>query len=291
MDIVEILLQISKEDLKASKLLYENKFYPHAVFYLQQSVEKAAKSLLIALGLANYQEIKSYISHEVYKIIKLYEEKLKDLKQNVKIVIEFLPGLKDSILNEALGFLKIILNIPKEVEKISERWNESEREIEELIKGIREGYIETQKLRENDLYNKNLEKYKEFIQLTRKELHKKSIDEDETTILEDVFTNSFFKEFTNLYIPLFSLYSLFQLSILTFKHVVISRYTEPEIKLDPLRFYNKDTPIIKKYNDVVEITELILKELENREIIIFGWNKFKELLKDMNENLKNKKNE
>lgn len=51
MNIAEILLEISKKDLEAAKCLYENKFYSQAIFYLQQSVEKAAKSFGLLTGM------------------------------------------------------------------------------------------------------------------------------------------------------------------------------------------------------------------------------------------------
>lgn len=279
-------LKTSKKDLEASKLLYKDILYPQSVFSLQQCIEKASKSLLMILDLADYEEIKSHIGHKVYKIINLYKEILKDIKQKNEIVIKFLPGLKYSILNEAIGLMNTILSIPEEVENISEEWNKSEKKIDEIIERIREDYKEVKRVKEGVLPEEVTGKIKEFIQLTRNELNRKSIHEDDTAILESVFSNSKLANFSILYLPLFLLYSLFQLSILTFKHVNISRYPEKDKQVDPIKYYNKNTPIIKKFNAIVEITELILKELENKEKIIFMWNKFKELLKDIDENLK-----
>ena len=50
-----VFLEIAKTDLKAAACLYEQALYPQAVFFLQQSVEKA----LIAFAL-----IMKYISKE-----------------------------------------------------------------------------------------------------------------------------------------------------------------------------------------------------------------------------------
>jgi HEPN domain-containing protein len=41
----EELLMIAKKDLQASRVLFDNRLYPQAIFFFQQSVEKANKSL------------------------------------------------------------------------------------------------------------------------------------------------------------------------------------------------------------------------------------------------------
>lgn len=45
-----IFMEISKMDLAAAKCLYKSGLYSQAVFYLQQSVEKAAKSFGLLTG-------------------------------------------------------------------------------------------------------------------------------------------------------------------------------------------------------------------------------------------------
>jgi AbiV family abortive infection protein len=45
------LIKIAQRDFEDAKLLLENGRYPNAIFMLQQSIEKAIKSLLIKLGL------------------------------------------------------------------------------------------------------------------------------------------------------------------------------------------------------------------------------------------------
>lgn len=42
-------LNIAKSDLEASRVLYENQLYPQAIFYFQQNVEKANKSLALVI--------------------------------------------------------------------------------------------------------------------------------------------------------------------------------------------------------------------------------------------------
>jgi 3-methyladenine DNA glycosylase AlkD len=51
MKISESLFGIARKDLKAAKCLFESGYYPQAVFYLQQSVEKANKSWAVVCNL------------------------------------------------------------------------------------------------------------------------------------------------------------------------------------------------------------------------------------------------
>gem|GEM_PF-5693282 len=44
-------IKIAQRDFEDTKLLFENKRYPNAIFMLQQSIEKEIKSLLIKRSL------------------------------------------------------------------------------------------------------------------------------------------------------------------------------------------------------------------------------------------------
>lgn len=43
--------EMSEADLKVAEITYESEFYPHAVFHMQQSVEKMVKAFLLVLGI------------------------------------------------------------------------------------------------------------------------------------------------------------------------------------------------------------------------------------------------
>ncbi len=59
MKLSKTLLEIAKKDLEAAKCLYEKELYPQAIFYLQQSVEKAAKSFAIMTNMIKEDEVKA----------------------------------------------------------------------------------------------------------------------------------------------------------------------------------------------------------------------------------------
>lgn len=58
-----VFAEMARKDLSASKVLYERKLYPAAIFELEQSVEKAVKAVGLMLGLA--RPIKEDLTHDV----------------------------------------------------------------------------------------------------------------------------------------------------------------------------------------------------------------------------------
>jgi HEPN domain-containing protein len=69
------LVKIAQRDFEATKVLFERKLYVNAVCMLQQSIEKAAKAILIKLGLIRTKkELRKRIGHEVSRNVpKLLE--------------------------------------------------------------------------------------------------------------------------------------------------------------------------------------------------------------------------
>jgi HEPN domain-containing protein len=54
----EAWLAEAEVDLRSSRLLYDNKIYPRAIYFLQQGNEKLAKGLLIAMGMLTAKQAK-----------------------------------------------------------------------------------------------------------------------------------------------------------------------------------------------------------------------------------------
>lgn len=118
--VVRRLLKIAKEDLYVSRLLFLNNFYPHSIFYLQQSVEKIGKAFAICTNLIKVEsgeqlekELKRKIGHNLFK---LFIAPIKDYQQKLEVFRTFSahhPELKQlwigkKILSEELerGFKK-----------------------------------------------------------------------------------------------------------------------------------------------------------------------------------------
>ncbi len=64
------LLEISREDLKASELLFENRMYPHSLFYFQQSTEKLTKYIGLKEEVIVKKDLQNKVSHKSTLIFK-----------------------------------------------------------------------------------------------------------------------------------------------------------------------------------------------------------------------------
>jgi hypothetical protein len=64
------LIEIAREDLNASKLLYNNGLYPHSIFYLQQSIEKIIKHIGLTNKVIGANDLQKEIGHKTEKIFK-----------------------------------------------------------------------------------------------------------------------------------------------------------------------------------------------------------------------------
>ncbi|MDM7274696.1 MAG: HEPN domain-containing protein [Thermoprotei archaeon] len=94
----EIFLKTAEKDLGASRHLWEGKFYPQAVFYLQQSVEKALKYLLLWTGIAGEDDVKK-IGHKPQKLCIMIMTVAEKMRKD-KFFGEILKGVfKDRGIN------------------------------------------------------------------------------------------------------------------------------------------------------------------------------------------------
>ena len=64
------LIEIAREDLDASNLLYINGLYPQSIFYLQQSVEKIIKHIGLTNEIIEAKDLQKEIGHKTEKIFK-----------------------------------------------------------------------------------------------------------------------------------------------------------------------------------------------------------------------------
>ncbi|RZN13782.1 MAG: HEPN domain-containing protein [Methanosarcinales archaeon] len=275
MNLAEELLKIAKKDLKATKILYENKLYAQAIFYFEQSVEKANK--VLALTLNNYSE-KDMIkfSHDVTRIYKNWTIELKKRYKNLSRNLNQIPELKntefvknfdiESKKKECEGLLRNLAKIQTErndlisistweLRDILTEINEKNKEIKDWIKSV-----SNFRLTENGWEEVKNDFFKQFenpnnINFTsslRKEMDdsKLSIQELETGI-KKIYMQI-------IHIMSVSVY-LYPLGILTLPHAVIARY--PKEDLSPMDIYNLKLPIIRRLPDLIEKHSKALKIL------------------------------
>jgi len=102
------LLNIAKSDLEASRVLYENQLYPQAIFYFQQSVEKANKSLALVTKQVTEKELYRNIGHEAIKIHEKAIKRQKDKYEQFNDHLKLFPELRE------VGFIENF-NIKREI--------------------------------------------------------------------------------------------------------------------------------------------------------------------------------
>ena len=131
-------LKEAKTDLESSKILYDQRYYSRAVYFLQQSVEKACKSYYILNTQKNYKDIAREINHYSPKVfIELLENEFSFIFSLNKIY-KNLPGNTKP--------LREIVESPK---KRNELGTLPKEEIQKLLKIL-------------DEIKNNLELYKEY---------------------------------------------------------------------------------------------------------------------------------
>ena len=136
-ELIDEFYAISKQDAKASLLLFKKKLYPQSIFFLQQSIEKCGKCLDIRFKNLSPDDLQKY-SH---KPSKIKNELLEDqLKKAVRVRgelanlvdLDSVPEL-DSNLSAALEMYEGAVSSFGELDKIElseELFNALERDID-----------------------------------------------------------------------------------------------------------------------------------------------------------------
>lgn len=100
---------IASRDLKAARLLYRKEFYPQAVFFFQQGVEKGYKafalhSAVIQMKKTDERPTVLDISHTPTKITCISLEQAEKKSQKVKPIIDAIPKLKEVYANLGVDY-------------------------------------------------------------------------------------------------------------------------------------------------------------------------------------------
>lgn len=274
MKLSEALLQIAKKDLDAARHLYEKELYPQAVFYLQQSVEKAAKSFAIMTNMLKEGEVKTKIGHNPLRIHKrLLNEQLEKL-ESLNRAFDAIPRFREASLIKGIdtGEVREYLGKPQKAlgslnqEKLA---FPSKQEISQIITDLKrlELQAEEMKVTPFSISNEEFTTFKQNVSELLDVFHEYNPQEVEKAKKElSALSLSLLEELLKKLIPLLADFyylhlSLFCLSILTFPHAVIARY--PNDKLNPLEIYKRGFPLIELFRECVEIMEKVLTRIKH----------------------------
>jgi HEPN domain-containing protein len=223
-----VLLKIAHKDLEASRILFREKLYSQAVFFLQQSVEKAAKAMGLREGLVSKKQLKQKIGHKAWMVfIEYYNIALKIQKQ--------LEGVREEEHVSETLYLNIITHGLKPLFEYKKE--ETPGKTDEIIDLIIDPLYTVIKRGEIQRPHEN----------TEATLHK-LLGSHYKIILEELMTN-----FGGRLV-------LFIFSFLLERHAIWSRY--PDDEFNPLEYYNERTPLIKRFNEIANMIDGALKEIE-----------------------------
>lgn len=267
MNTKQVLLDIARQDLKAARGSLEKKLYPQAIFYLEQAVEKATKSMGLHHKIITEDDLQD-IGHES---IEVYIRVLENLKTKVKRFqerIKKFPKLRQTTLfkkyeNLETGeFSKILDNLEQhlkhQVRQISDdelkkaflELDEIKTEIEKMK--ITEEEMKNFKLFIQEIVNAIIEDYPAVREKAEKELEK--LESFSPEVIEEIIES--------LIIPQSVCYNyLLFLSAALGPHATPSRYPFPKREHNPLVVYGEEHPLIKRFDKLTQTTGDVLNRM------------------------------
>ncbi len=269
----ERLLSMGMGDLDVSITLYEEGHYPQAVFSLQQVVEKASKSLALALKIIENNEMRK-IKHKTPKIFK---KSIHGFLNSVVFVHAeaCLTPETEALLTSAGIDLEMIAasknKISAQVEKIFETvsdYDQSKDFIAGLIANLKLNLDTLEKdrtnIEKNGFDDVQMNTIRQHVSLTVKNIAKKGsqVEVEKTASLlseENLLKNTILLTFKYAECSIV----LFYLALLTAPHAEKARYPDPNQKFDPLDYYTQDRPIVAALPELHMYTRIALERLGN----------------------------
>lgn len=246
MDISKAYLDIAETDLKVARLLYKRKYYPHAVFFLQQYIEKIFKFFGTIGKSFSQEELKKKIGHNPLKILsismgvisKIIKENSSIKSENTKEIVYLKMAELFANIGEATNFYE---NTKKHEELSKEELISSlleaakPEEREKLRSDMSVGFEDAIKFVVQSLFKKNL------IDISNKELN---------SILNP-YIQSYIRIIDNVF------YLIMLALLLPSSCVENTRY--PVNDDIPKDIYTEFNPIIREFSMLIDLCEGIMK--------------------------------
>ncbi len=270
------LLSTAKTDLVASKVLYENGLYPQAIFYFQQSVEKANKVFALITNQVKENELLKEIGHDT---INIYDKSAKNLKQEYEKINENLnrlPELKTLKILKGFNTDKNLRQLDldlSQIKKIKKGKKEliyiSNWDIRCFLKEIESAKKDCEKAKQDfskfkiteRAWNKMKKDMSEMYDVLSKfdptlKESKSDLESTNMKLLVENFIKNLIEPISIIPLSI----ALFYLAIVTLPHVSITRY--PQNDLTPAKIYTKNLPIVKMLPKLIEVQADVLNELK-----------------------------
>lgn len=293
------MLEVSRRDLEAARLLYEGGFYPHTVFMAEQCAEKAVKALIIlnelsrgadfakAVGRLSSldEELRRRIGHSAVRFLKMAYEGYRHVVTDLSRTVER-SGLSVEEFKSGYPMLSSFIVSDKHAEEAVD-WGSIEEQMFSLAmneEGLEEYLREVEAVYSsvNEIASRRPEEFKEVLYANKdslvsllKELQnlmERVQGREGREIRETGFVEAFSKllednwqviwlAMTFLLKTLSAYIIIIELFKLLSPHVSRSRY--PEKDFDPLKFYTKELPLVKHLDKVLTLLGKALEDVTN----------------------------
>lgn len=246
-------IEAAEYDLKSSKILYNSKIYPTAIYHLQQAVEKYVKAYMINFFVLNIKEIRD-VGHDSPKAFLKLLNKFKNIF-NLSISIAEKAYLFDSKIQKIS--MENIHNLENSIKNNKEQVAKmNSAEIENMI-SLAYNILESQKNQET-MRAKLIESLGAFRKELEKEIEESGKEEkwlsEAIAVVDKMVTNSD-NTFEN-YSKYSNISALYIISILTYPHASFARYSN---KILPPHKYDETLGIVQCFSKIVELLEKILE--------------------------------
>lgn len=274
---VKIWLDLAIDDLQSAKILYTNGNYRSSVLFFQQSSEKGNKALAFFHGELTDKDVReaSHDQLKIYrKIISGLETKIKQLSKQ----IDFFPKRHIPEYISSQSFLQhseTLNDDIKSIDKIrnSDLLNLSLSDINAIIKSLvdlKDIQIQTPTNPDSG-FKKHMLGIINWMAQFENDDAKKAADEFSMLLNDKNKIKQLYDAIMKGVLPKlvdfgYIIMTLFFCAIITYKHISISRY--PDSGIDPMKFYRKGLPLVKKQPSLMEFLEDALCRL--RKIVIHG---------------------
>lgn len=267
------LLKVAKADIKASKVLYENRLYAQSYFYFQQATEKATKAVALSLEMSTAKDSFN-MRHNIFK---LHRKNILDAKRNNQLTVDLakaLPFMETSGLieteklqkqikstDESLAFFDSmkqydLINIPagdithflKNIETLELKRTKIPEDLESKINGLFMPFIE--KLEQHE---------SKAAQYMGREMRDALKREEFGQFIREHFAD-IIKSFVHI---LYAHTVLYFAGFLTIQHSSKSRYPDTDNPgISPLTIYTQKLPVVKYQPRFLEHLEKAVNAIE-----------------------------
>jgi len=244
-----VFLEIAKTDLKAAKCLYKQTLYPQAVFSVQQAVEKMTKAFGSLSADMSLDIMKKEVGHKPFNVF-LYT--LQQFVQSYKSQNEGIPtgSVIDDLQHDKMNFesgVQQAVQVYKLLEKID---GLSSFVLAEQLQSVLRQIRDTSGKQFDPDTDTFMDSVEQFLKKQYKSNDKEKIE------YVCALLRKYMHDILLAIGPL-----AFLVLILPSQCIQNTRYPLDEI--NPLIFYTKEHPLIKSFDDIIEICYFVYEHMED----------------------------